>query len=75
MTAQIDSDPQHRRTSEGDREATADSATWDVLEDTEIELLSSGNEPVDVVDVVDESWAPGQPPPGFRTMRCSTSTR
>jgi hypothetical protein len=46
-----------------DRQVMPDSATWDVQEDAEIELLGDV-EPVDVVDVVDESWAPGQPPPG-----------
>ncbi|MGZ6969616.1 MAG: hypothetical protein ACXVKN_17970, partial [Acidimicrobiia bacterium] len=52
---------------EGAREATPDSATWDVQEDAEIELLGQ-DEPVDVVDVVDvvdERWAPGEPPPGI----------
>jgi hypothetical protein len=42
---------------------TPDSATWDPSEDSEIELLGD-HEPEDVVDVVDESWAPGEPPPG-----------
>jgi hypothetical protein len=42
---------------------TPDSATWDAEVDAEIELLGD-HEPVDVVDVVDESWAPGEPPPG-----------
>jgi hypothetical protein len=63
MTDQTDADPQHRQAHEGDRESTPDSATWDVQEDTEIELLGD-DESVDVVDVVDESWAPGEPPPG-----------
>lgn len=49
---------------EAARETTPDSATWDVQEDAEIELLGN-HEPVDVVDVVDESWAPGEPPPGI----------
>jgi len=47
-----------------DREATPDSATWDVHEDAEIELIGD-REPFDEVDVVDEAWAPGQPPPGM----------
>jgi hypothetical protein len=48
---------------EGAREATPDSATWDVGIDQEIELLGD-HEPVDEVDLVDERWAPGEPPPG-----------
>jgi hypothetical protein len=52
-----------RRGYDADVEATPDSATWDADEDAEIELLGD-HEPVDVVDLVDESWAPGQPPPG-----------
>lgn len=49
---------------DGHVETTPDSATWDVEEDAEIEVLGDDHEPVDVVDLVDESWAPGQPPPG-----------
>ena len=44
--------------------ATSESATWDVQEDAEIELIGD-REPFDVVDVADENWAPGQPPPGM----------
>ena len=47
-----------------DREVTPESATWDVHEDAEIELIGD-REPFDEVDVFDESWAPGQPPPGL----------
>jgi len=46
------------------RAVTPESATWDVHEDAEIELIGD-REPFDEVDVVDESWAPGQPPPGM----------
>ncbi len=42
---------------------TPDSATWDVSEDAEIELLGSA-EALDQVDLLDANWAPGQPPPG-----------
>ena len=42
-----------------------DVGTWDPLEDTEIELLTDDHEAVDVVDLADESWAPGQPTPGM----------
>ena len=49
---------------QGGHEATPDSATWDVQENAEIELLGNDHEPVDVVDLVDESWAPGQRAPG-----------
>ena len=42
---------------------TPDSATWDVHEDAEIELLGSA-ETLDEVDLLDANWAPGQPPPG-----------
>ena len=58
-----ETDSADERARSGVREATPDSATWDVQEDTEIELLGE-HEPVDVVDAVDESWAPGQPSPG-----------
>lgn len=58
---QTDAEP-NGRVHDGDRE-TPDSATWDAREDTEIELLGD-EESVDVVDVVDENWAPGEPPPG-----------
>lgn len=44
--------------------ATPDSATWDTHEDAEIELIGE-HEPFDEVDLADESWAPGQPPPGM----------
>lgn len=47
-----------------DREVTSESATWDVHEDAEIELIGD-REPFDEVDVLDESWAPGQLPPGL----------
>ena len=46
------------------RAPTPDSATWDVHEDAEIELLG-GDGFLDEVDAVDEAWAPGQPPPGL----------
>jgi hypothetical protein len=46
------------------RGITPESATWDVHEDAEIELIGDG-EPFDEVDVIDEDWAPGQPPPGM----------
>ncbi len=52
------------RADQGGHEATPDSATWDVQENAEIELLGTDHEPVDVVDLVDERWAPGQPAPG-----------
>jgi hypothetical protein len=44
-------------------QAMPDSATWDPSEDSEIELLGN-HEAEDIVDVVDEGWAPGEPPPG-----------
>lgn len=59
-----DPEPQHPTAPEGDRETTPDSATWDAQDGAEIELLGD-HEPVDVVDVIDESWAPGEPPPGL----------
>jgi len=58
-----ETDAEYGRVREGDGQTTPETATWDVQEDTEIELLGD-HEPVDVVDVVDEAWAPGQPPPG-----------
>lgn len=45
-------------------ERTPDSATWDVRENAEVELLGD-QESIDEVDVVDEMWAPGQPSPGM----------
>lgn len=48
----------------GHHHATPDSATWDTHEDAEIELIGE-HEPFDEVDLADESWAPGQPPPGM----------
>jgi hypothetical protein len=42
---------------------TPDSATWDIHEDAEIELLGSPDS-LDEVDVLDANWAPGQPEPG-----------
>jgi|GEM_PF-6716846 hypothetical protein len=48
----------------GHRRSTPDSATWDTREDAEIELIGD-HEPFDEVDLADESWAPGQPPPGM----------
>ena len=42
---------------------TPPSATWDVHEDAEIELLGTVDS-LDEVDVLDANWAPGQPPPG-----------
>ncbi len=43
---------------------TPDSATWDIHEDAEIELLGSPDF-LDEVDVIDANWAPGQPEPGM----------
>ena len=43
--------------------STPDSATWDIRENAEVELLGDA-ENVDEVDLVDENWAPGQLPPG-----------
>lgn len=43
---------------------TPASATWDVHEDAEIELLGEEGT-LDEVDVLDANWAPGQPPPGL----------
>ena len=48
---------------EGGHASTPDSATWDAREDAEVELLGDADN-VDEVDLVDENWAPGQPPPG-----------
>ena len=45
------------------RTPTPESATWDVHEDAEIELLGEEGA-LDEVDVLDENWAPGQPAPG-----------
>ena len=45
------------------RAKTPDTATWDAREDAEIELIGD-REPFDEVDLEDENWAPGQPPPG-----------
>ena len=46
------------------RPATPDTATWDVRENAEVELLGEFGF-LDEVDLVDESWAPGQPAPGM----------
>jgi hypothetical protein len=42
---------------------TPDTATWNERVDVDIELLGD-REPVDEVDLADESWAPGQGRPG-----------
>lgn len=47
----------------GAGEETSGSESRDAGEDAEIELLGDG-EPVDVVDSDEETWAPGEPPPG-----------
>jgi bifunctional DNase/RNase len=44
--------------------ATPDTASWDAREGSEVELIGD-QEPLDEVDLVDERWAPGQPPPGM----------
>lgn len=44
--------------------ATPDTATWNERVDIDVELLGD-REPVDEVDVRDESWAPGQGRPGI----------
>jgi hypothetical protein len=54
----------HPPNGDRDREEATGSATWDVHEDAEIELIGD-RVPYDEVDVVDEDWAPGQPPPGI----------
>lgn len=58
--------PGERRRSAGSsrRGPTPESATWDVHEDAEIELLGEEGA-LDEVDVLDENWAPGQLPPGL----------
>ncbi len=48
---------------EGGHASLPDSATWDAREDAEVELLGDADH-IDEVDLVDENWAPGQPPPG-----------
>lgn len=47
----------------GAGEETSGSESRDADEGAEIELLGDG-EPVDEVDPVEETWAPGEPPPG-----------
>jgi hypothetical protein len=44
--------------------ATPDTATWNERVDIDVELLGD-RDSVDVVDQVDESWAPGQGRPGL----------
>lgn len=63
MTTPMD-DRSGWRTAAAGRHASEDTATWDVRDDAEIELLGD-RDTLDEVDLLDESWAPGQPPPGM----------
>jgi hypothetical protein len=59
----VDSTDQPSGVSDLPRAATPETSTWDARDDTEIELIGD-HEPFDEVDLDDENWAPGQPPPG-----------
>jgi len=59
----VDTTDQPSGVSDPLRVTTPDTATWDASDGVEIELIGD-HEPFDEVDLDDENWAPGQPPPG-----------
>ena len=66
----MEPDPNEREP--GRRTERPDSATWDEHEDAEVELIGDC-EPFDEVDLIDESWAPGQPAPLPDALRRSAN--